>query len=212
MTTQDQLPAHLERIGCQLSAAAHDLYGPSARPHRRAWPRRAWGTFARLPRVAMAGAGAGVAAAVAAVLLFATAGAPPAYALTPSGNGTYTLTINDIATAIPALNAKLKQLGINMTVIPVTPTCTAPDDGVPLVGGWPASTVNETITLDQANIPAGSQGILAVYQSPSGGGVDLDLGSVTGSGPLPPCLNPNDVGYVQPSAPSSAGSSSNNAQ
>lgn len=196
MTTEHQLPAHLERIGCQLTAAAHDLYGPGARPHRRAWPRSAWGTIARLPRVAMAGASAGVAAAVVAVLLFATAGASPAYALTANGNGTYTLTINHIAAAIPALNAKLKQLGINTTVIPVTTTCTAPNDGVPLVGGWPASTLNETITLDQANSPAGSQGVLAVYQSPSGG-VDLSLGSVTGSGPLPPCLNPNDVGYVK---------------
>ncbi|MGH2868168.1 MAG: hypothetical protein ACRDNK_11465 [Solirubrobacteraceae bacterium] len=196
MTTEHQLPAHLERIGCQLTAAAHDLYGPSARPHRRAWPPRAWGTIARLPRVAMAGASAGVAAAVAAILLFATAGAPPAYALTASGNGTYTLTINQAATAIPALNAKFKQLGINMTVIPVTTTCTAPNNGVPLVGGWPASTLNQTITLDQANIPAGSHGVIAVYQTPSGG-VDLDVGSVDGSGPLPPCLNPNDVGYMK---------------
>lgn len=143
-------------------------------------------------------AGATAAIAAAAVLLFGgTAGAPPAYALTPNGNGTYTLKINDIATAIPALNAKLKQLGINMTAIPVTTTCTAPNDGVPLVGGWPASTLNETITLDQTNIPAGTQGVLAVYQTPSGG-VDLDVASITGSGPLPPCLNPNDVGYAEP--------------
>lgn len=196
MTTEHQLPAHLERIGCQLTAAAHDLYGPSARPHRRTWPRRAWGTIARLPRVGMAGASVGVAAAIAAVLLFATAGAPPAYALTANGNGTYTLTISKIATAIPALNAKLKQLGINVTVIPVTTTCTAPNDGVPLVGGWPASTVNETITLDQAHSPAGSQGVIAVYQSPAGG-VDLNIGSVSGSGGLPACLNPNDVGYAK---------------
>ena len=137
------------------------------------------------------------ATSAAAVVAITTAtSAPPAYALTPTGNGTYTLRINDIATAIPALNAKLKQLDINVTVIPVTTTCTAPNDGVPLVGGWPASTLNETIMLDQANIPAGSQGVLAVYQSPSGG-VDLDLGSVTGSDPLPPCLNASDVGYAK---------------
>lgn len=135
--------------------------------------------------------------AAAVVAITTAASAPPAYALTPTGNGTYTLKINDIAAAIPALNAKLKQLGINMIAIPVTTTCTAPNDGVPLVGGWPASTLNQTITLDQANIPAGSQGVLAVYQSPSGG-VDLDIGSVSGSGPLPPCLNPNDVGYGKP--------------
>lgn len=149
--------------------------------------------------------------AAAVVAITSATNAPPAYALTPTGDGTYTLRINDIAAAIPALNAKFKQLGINMTVIPVKTTCTAPNDGVPLVGGWPASTLNETITLDQANIPAGSQGVLAVYQSPSGG-VDLDLGSVDGSGPLPPCLNPNDVGYPEPIPSSSAGGSSTTAQ
>jgi hypothetical protein len=138
-----------------------------------------------VPRVALAGAG--VAAAVAAVVGFATAGAPPAYALTANGNGTYTLTINDIATGIPALNAKLRQLGIDSTAVPVTATCAAPDDGVGLLGGWPASTVNQTITLDQADIPAGSRGVIAVYRSPSGG---VDLTIATTSGRIPACLRP----------------------
>lgn len=147
--------------------------------------------------IGTAATGVAAIAAAAVLVMSATTNTPPAYALTAHANGTYTLTINDIATAIPALNAKLKQLGINMTAIPVRTTCTAPSDGVPLVGGWPASTLNETITIDQANAPANSRGVLAVYQTPSGG-VDLDVGSVDGSGPLPPCLNPNDVGYAKP--------------
>jgi hypothetical protein len=205
MTTDDRLPAHLERIGCQLTAAAENLYGLSSPSEPQAWPRRLWAMLARAPRVAVASAGAGVAAAVALVLVFATTGAPPAYALTANSNGTYTITINDIAAAIPALNAKLKRLGIDTTVVPVTTTCTAPNDGVGLVGGWPASTLNQTITLDQANIPAGSRGVIAVYQSPSGG---IDLTIATKKGSIPSCLNASDAGRAGTANPSGPTSSS----
>ena len=42
MTTRDPLPAHLERIGCQLTAAAEDLYSPGPRAfHRRVRSRLA---------------------------------------------------------------------------------------------------------------------------------------------------------------------------
>jgi hypothetical protein len=200
MTTHDRLPAHLERIGCQLTAAAQDLYGLSSPSEPRAWPRRAWATLARTPRVAVVGVGAGVAAAVALVVVLATAGAPPAYALTANSNGTYAITINNIAAGIPALNAKLKQLGIDTTVVPVTTTCTAPNDGVGLVGGWPASTLNQTIILDQADVPAGSRGVIAVYRSPSGG-IDLTIGTTTGG--IPSCLNPGDAVTGNPSGPTS---------
>jgi hypothetical protein len=200
MTTHDRLPAHLERIGSQLTAAAHDLYGLSSPSEPQAWPRRAGATLARAPRVAVAGAGAGVAAAAALVLVFATAGAPPAYALTANSNGTYTITINNITAGIPALNAKLKQLGIDTTVVPVTTTCSAPNDGVALVGGWPASTLNQTITLDQADIPAGSRGVIAVYQAPAGG-IDLTIETTTGS--IPPCLNAGNAVTANPSHPTS---------
>jgi hypothetical protein len=201
MTTHDRLPEHLERIGCQLTAAAHDLYGLGSPSEPPASPRRAWATLARRPRVAVAGAGAGVAAGVALLLVFATASAPPAYALTANSNGTYTITINNIAAGIPALNAKLKQLRIDTTVVPVTTTCTAPNDGVALVGGWPASTLNQTITLDQADIPAGSRGVIAVYQSPSGG-IDLTIGTTTGK--IPSCLNAGNALTANPSSPTSS--------
>jgi hypothetical protein len=198
MTTDDRLPAHLERIGWQLTAAAQELYGLGSRSEGQAWSRRVRARLARAPRLALAGAGAGagVAVAVAAVLAFATAGAPPAYALTANGDGTYTITINNIATGIPALNAQLKKLGIDTTAVPVTTTCSAPNDGVALVGGWPASTLNQTITLDQANIPAGAQGVIAVYQAPSGG-VELTIGTTMGG--IPSCLNSGDVFTVSPS-------------
>ena len=41
MTTVDRLPDHLERIGCQLTAAAQDLYGSSSPSERQASERQA---------------------------------------------------------------------------------------------------------------------------------------------------------------------------
>ena len=41
MTTVDRLPDHLERIGCQLTAAARDLYGLSSPSERQASERQA---------------------------------------------------------------------------------------------------------------------------------------------------------------------------
>lgn len=41
MTTVDRLPDHLERIGCQLTAAAQDLYGLSSPSERQASERQA---------------------------------------------------------------------------------------------------------------------------------------------------------------------------
>jgi hypothetical protein len=73
------------------------------------------------------------------------------------------------------------------------------NDGVGLVGGWPASTVNQTITLDQAHIPAGPRGVIAVYRSPSGG---VDLTIATTSGSIPACLNANDAGHIVTTNPS----------
>jgi hypothetical protein len=94
---------------------------------------------------------------------------------------------------------------IDTTDVPVSTACTAPNDGVPLVGGWQASTLNQTITLDQANIPAGSHGVIAVYRSPSGG-IDLTIATTTGS--IPSCLNANDAGHVVSTNPSGPTASS----
>jgi microcystin-dependent protein len=190
MTTHEQLPAHLERIRFQLVAAAEDLYGPGNLSDVSPWWHRVGAMLARAPRVALAGAGAAVTATAGVALVLATAGAPPAYALTSNGNGSYAITINNITTGIPALNAKLRQLGIDTTAVPVTNTCDAPNDGVSLIGGWSPSTLNETITLDQADIPAGSHGVLAAYQSPSGG---IELTIATTADSVPSCLNADDT-------------------
>lgn len=194
MAVDDHLPAHLERIGLQLTAAAHDLYGSTSTNQRQTWPRRLWATLARAPRIAVAACGAGVAAAVAVALVVATAGAPPAYALTANSNGSYTLTINDIATAVPQVNAEFAKLGINAKAIPVTSSCTASDAAHwPLMAADPSESTSETITLDSANIPAGSIAIVAAEETPSG--VRLDMGT-TSESPLPTCLNSNQPAPV----------------
>lgn len=194
MTTDDRLPTHLERIGLQLTAAAHNLYGSTSTIERQTWPRRLWVTLARAPRIAVAGGSAGVAAAVAVAVVLATAGAPPAYALTANGNGSYTLTVNDLATAVPQVNAEFTKLGINAEAIPVTPNCTAAQAANwPLMAPDPSTSMSETITIDNANIPAGSTAIVAAEQTPSG--VRLDMGT-TAVSPLPSCLNSNQAAPV----------------
>ncbi len=169
--------------------------------------------LARAPRLALASGIASLAAVAAVVAVFATTGTPPAYAVTQNANGTYTITINDITTGVPALNAKLKQLGIDATAVPVTTTCTASSDGVPLIAGSSSLTeriqarlspANATagsegvVTLDQANIPAGSQGVIAAYRSPSG---QIDLTIATTSGSVPSCLNANDISTASATNP-----------
>jgi len=70
-----------------------------------------------------------VAAVAVTAILLTSAGpaAPPAYALTRHPNGSITITLREMATGIPALNAKLKALGYDTTVIPIKAGCVSPD-------------------------------------------------------------------------------------
>jgi hypothetical protein len=197
MTTNNPLPAHLERIGDQLIAAAEDLYATGSGGSRRpAQPRRAFATLAQAPRLALASGVAGLAAVACVVVVFATFGTRPAYALNQNANGTYTITINDVTTGVPALNAKLKQLGIDATAVAVTSTCTAPPSSLTermeaqLSPALTTAGSGGLIDLNQANIPAGTEGVIAAYQSPSG---QINLTFWTASGSVPSCLNTSDV-------------------
>jgi hypothetical protein len=190
--------AQLALSAAIAAAAAQDLPQPQAKRH--GWgmwlPRRALAMLARVPRLALASGLASLAAAVAVVVVFATAGTPPAYALTQNSNGTYSITINDVTTGVPALNAKLKQLGIDAVAVPVTNTCTAPPSSLTerietqLSPALTTAGSGGLINLDQANIPAGTEGVIAAYQSPSGQ-VNLTFSTTTGS--IPSCLNTSDV-------------------
>jgi hypothetical protein len=98
--TNTSLPPHLERIGRQLTAAAHDL---SPAPRRS--PRRAF----RLVAASTTGLAAIAIAAVLAV--GATTATPPAFAVTRSHDGSVSVKINR-PTSIATVNRKLTAMGI----------------------------------------------------------------------------------------------------
>lgn len=142
--------------------------------------------------ISTAATGLAAVAAAAVLLVSATTNTPPAYALTPHADGTYTLTLNDIATAVPQVNAEFAKLGINATAIPVTSNCTAPDAAkFPLMAPTAVST-SQSVTIDNADIPAGLTGVVAAEQTSSG--VRLSMG--TTASPLPSCLNSNQAAPV----------------
>lgn len=92
------------------------------------WIRGVLGTSRRRARWGLAGGAglliAGLAIAVL-VILSANAGASPAYALTRHGDGTITVTLNNLSRGVPKLNARFRQLGIDETAIPVKAGCRA---------------------------------------------------------------------------------------
>ena len=204
MNTTDPLPAHLERIGDQLIAAAESLYATSG-SRWRAHPQRVLVSLARAPRLALSGGIASLATVLCLVVMFATAATPPAYALTHHANGTYTITINDIASGVPGLNARLKQVGIDAVAVPVTRTCTAAPASLTgrvrtqLAPALTKGGSGGVINLDRADIPTGTEGVIAAYESPSG---QVDLTFSTTTGRVPSCLNTNDV---TPASPASNG-------
>jgi hypothetical protein len=98
--TNTSLPPHLERIGRQLTAAAHDLSPAPRRSRRRAF------------RLAAASSTGVAAIATAAVLAIgATTTTPPAFAVTRHHDGSASLKINR-RTSIAAVNRKLAAMGI----------------------------------------------------------------------------------------------------
>jgi hypothetical protein len=99
--TNDTLPAHLEAIGRQLTAAARDLASPPRRSRRRAL---------RLVAVSTTGLSAIATAAVLAV--GATTGTPPAFAVTRLHDGSVSVKINRTS-PIAEVNRKLAAMGIH---------------------------------------------------------------------------------------------------
>ena len=144
----------------------------------------------RSPLVITAGAlGVIAAAAVAVVLLIsATAGTQPAYALTQNPDGSITVTINNLQTAIPQLNARFAAMGVDETVVPITRTCPTQMS----VPEYPQSAVNDklTFTVNQGRkyLAPGFDGVLAAGYT-SSGQLLVFIGAM--KPPLPTCLPPN---------------------
>jgi hypothetical protein len=168
----NQIPPHLARFGEQYERAA-----------RRELPRR---PQRRALRLAAASSTAITAIVAIAVLgISATTGASPAYALTQNSDGSITISLSNLTTGIPQLNARLRAVGIDdYTVVPVTSNCPTP--WAYLVPG--PGTMSETITLGTKHtLPAGAVGYLAAEQLPDG---QIALASGAMRAPLPPCFNP----------------------
>ena len=119
-----------------------------------------------------------VTAGVAVVL----AAAVVAYALTRVSAGSYTISLNDISTGIPELNAKFAQLGIRETVVPIKAGCTASSFDPAQAG---AGSMTQTVTVNNQSIPAGTRGFIAAEQLPNGR-VGLAHGDT--SQPIPSCF------------------------
>jgi hypothetical protein len=137
----------------------------------------------------------GSAAAIAAVVLVlgGTTATPAAYALTPNGDGTYTVSLNNLATGIPALNAKFKDLGIRETVIPIEANCAESELFGPFA--YPGASMSEKVTVGNKWLAPGQRGFLAAKQMPDGK-VLLAIGS--SANPLPPCFpeKPNNATII----------------
>jgi hypothetical protein len=164
------------------AAAAHRL---TADPVHDQGPGGMRQTARLRPRATILTAGAAVIAAAAAalVLLLGAATSPlPAYALVRNQDGTVTVTLHDLATAIAPVNAKFAQLGIDETVIPITDNCATKAIAMVGVSGGPAQAI--TLTAGRRYLLPGWHGILVAKQNP-GGHVALILGAVQGQ--LPSC-------------------------
>jgi hypothetical protein len=120
-----------------------------------------------VPRLAAAAGVIALVALIAAVALTlrASTAAPPAYALTKVSDGAYTVSLNDIATGIPALNAKFAQLGIPETVVPVRAHCPASSFDPVQVR---AESMAKTVTVSSRDIPRGDRGFIAAERLADG--------------------------------------------
>ena len=180
----DPVPPSLLRFGAEFEEAARRELASTDQPHRS---RRS-----RL-RIAAGIATAIAAIAVAVVLVVdATTATPPAYALTRNSDDSITISLSNLTTGISQLNARLQQMGINYTVIPVTQNCST---STPVLSAGPGS-LSETITIGTKNTePAGINGYLAAEQLPNGT-IGLGIGGM--KPPLPTCFSPATM-TVQPS-------------
>lgn len=165
--------------------------GPAWLPRPRSRPQR-FGV--------VSGAAACLAAAIVALVLTlgATTNAPPAYAVVRHADGSLTITLNDLTTGIPALNARFQQLGIPENVIPIYAGCNSPDGSGHLVMHPDPlfeikGSIKMTYTPRAAQLhppPAGYQYVLAAKRLPNGMLLDF-IGAL--KPPIPSCLPYNST-------------------
>jgi hypothetical protein len=182
-----QIPPRLIQFADEYEQAARRELRPRQRRSRRRTFKLATASSVALGSIA----------AAVVLVVSATSGASPAYALTHNSDGSITISLSNLTTGISGLNARLQQMGINYTVIPVTPNCSFT---TPVLGVAPGS-LSETITIGTKNtLPAGADGFLAAEQLPNG---YIALGAGSMRAPLPTCFSPTPLTTM----PSSTGAS-----
>lgn len=130
-----------------------------------------------------------VAAAVVAILLASATSAPsPAYALVQHPDGSVTVIVHDLHTAIPPINERLKTLGIPERLIPITSTCPASNFGfVYPVKRSQFPQLRWTFSRRASRkMPRGYWGYIGLGRSNNG---TLLLAQGAMKPPLPACLN-----------------------
>jgi hypothetical protein len=118
------------------------------------------------------------AGAAAVVGIGAATSAAPAYAMTQNTDGSISVTVYELPTAIPELNAKFAEMGFPETIVPIESNCRASTEPVAAVGRLvPLPTAVDdaqltgevTLVLSPPALSPGYTGVVAVEQLPDGG-------------------------------------------
>lgn len=173
------------------------LYADLMQQHGPALAGTRLPTASRRPiasRRALLATGAGGVAVAAAVGALAAGGGTPAYAVTTNHDGTVTLAVYQ-ESGIEQANAKLRQLGDRVVVVPVRPGCPsisslkAPTIKAPVVSVESRISANGSITVHAQGVPAGD--IIVVGFGTSGHGADMgtSMDAMLTSPPAPSCVS-----------------------
>jgi hypothetical protein len=132
----------------------------------------------------------GVAAAVVIILLASATSSPsPAYALVQQPDGSVTVIVHDLRTAIQPVNARLKALGVPERFIPITDACPAANGGFvyPVKRSqFPQLRWTFSRRMSRRFLNRGYRGYIGLGRSDSG---RLLLAQGAMKPPLPNCLN-----------------------
>ena len=184
----NQVPPNLKRFAAEYERAARRELSSATRRSRRRTFRLAAASSTMLVAIAAAGV----------LVVSATTGASPAYALTTNADGSITISLSNLTTGISQLNARLQQMGIEYTVIPVTQNCST---STPVLDAGPGS-LSDTITIGTQNTePAGVDAYLAAEQL-ANGQIGLAIGGM--KAPLPDCFSPTLLTTQPSSTPNSS--------
>lgn len=133
--------------------------------------------------------------------VFALTSASPAFAVTKNPDGTVAISLSDLSD-VPALNQKLAQDGVPVTVVPINTSCSATAAlNNPSGEGTPNMSANhqeatDVVTIDPSLIPSRDIGVLGASQTASGQ-MELVFGETTP--PAPSCLN--SAAFTPPTDP-----------